>query len=399
MLYFKRFLRFNFLLSFCFILVQTLCLAQDSASSEAYSDVEYSAAIDWRGGGRGEVRFLVKSMDDALDVAGKINELKPGTLEIDLDRQPAGSVQGVAYIQAIIENLSVEARNAIEVLSLAGNGLPDLPDVRGLVNLEIFDVSENSMISLGNLVNRVPSRLKIISFRECDLTVFPNIVGLNNLKTIYASGNQFTQLPDISHLSALEELDLGGNRLVSLPNLDNLINLKELDLSSNGLATPPNLSRLVRLQDLNLSYNNLTVPPVLTGLINLKNLDLGDNLLKSAPNLDGLINLQELDLSNNQIVVPPFLSGLSNLKSIWFTNNQLIFPPNLTGLYNLRVSEQDFSGNPFMADPKLKGLLLYQLNQIAEVQRTGVIPTIPSTSRAPQRRDDDAPAQKRARSE
>lgn len=399
MLYFKRFLRFNFLLSFCFILVQTLCLAQDSASSEAYSDVEYSAAIDWIGGGRGGVRFLVKSMDDALDVAGKINELKPGTLEIDLDRQPAGSVQGVAYIQAIIENLSVEARNAIEVLSLVDNGLPDLPDVRELINLEIFDVSENSTISLGNLVNRVPSRLKVLSFRECNVTVFPNIVGLNNLKTIYASENQFTQLPDISHLSALEELDLGGNRLVSLPNLDNLINLKELDLSSNGLATPPNLSRLVRLQDLNLSDNNLTVPPVLTGLINLKNLDLGDNLLKSAPNLDGLINLQELDLSNNQIVVTPFLSGLSNLKSIWFTNNQLTFPPNLTGLYNLRVSEQNFSGNPFMADPNLKGLLLDQLNQIAEVQRTGVIPMIPSTSRAPQRRDDDAPAQKRARSE
>lgn len=398
MLYFKRFLRFNFLLSFCLIVVQTLCLAQDSESSEAYSEVEYSAAIDWIGGGRG-VRFLVKSMDDALGAAGKINELKPDILEIDLDRQFAGSVQAVECIQAIIENLSVEARNAIEVLSLADSGLPDLPDVRRLVNLEIFDVSENSTISLGNLVSRVPSRLEVLSFRECNVTVFPNIVGLNNLKIIRAYGNQFTQLPNISYLSALEELDLGGSRLSSLPNLDNLINLKKLDLSSNGLATPPNLSRLVRLQDLNLSDNNLTVPPVLTGLINLKNLDLGDNLLKSAPNLDGLINLQELDLSNNQIVVTPFLSGLSNLKSIWFMNNQLIFPPNLTGLYNLRVSEQNFSGNPFMADPKLKGLLLYQLNQIAEVQRTGVIPTIPSTSRAPQRGDDDAPAQKRARSE
>jgi Leucine-rich repeat (LRR) protein len=69
----------------------------------------------------------------------------------------------------------------------------------------------------------------------------PEIGNLTTLKTLYLSGNQFTELPPvIGNLSGLENLFLNDNQLSSLPpEIAGLSSLCFLDLRGNPITAAP----------------------------------------------------------------------------------------------------------------------------------------------------------------
>ena len=124
----------------------------------------------------------------------------------------------------------------------------------------------------------------------------PEICNLNNLKSLFLSGNQLTTLPkEIGKLTNLEYLNLEFNELRTLPpEIGNLTKLETLDLAVNDLTTlPPEIGKLKNLKRLYLFRNDLkTLPPEIGNLTNLEELDLNRN-----PNFKITINFV-VDLLN-----------------------------------------------------------------------------------------------------
>ncbi|XP_050410861.1 toll-like receptor 4 isoform X2 [Patella vulgata] len=136
--------------------------------------------------------------------------------------------------------------NNLEYLNMSYCGLYNLKrKIFGLGNLEIFDISGNSL-----------SIINVTFFDE-----FPN------LRTVHASNalldNDFIAKNGrrfFSPLKKLENLDLSSNGFVYLPNglFNSMVTLKVLNLANNNLITIPDVNQLVKLNALYLNHNAIT---------------------------------------------------------------------------------------------------------------------------------------------
>ncbi|KAG9087415.1 hypothetical protein FS749_002928, partial [Ceratobasidium sp. UAMH 11750] len=146
-----------------------------------------------------------------------------------------------------------------------------------LANLEVLDISNNRIDSIGQL--------------KC----------LRHLRELSAAGNTISDLSGITQTKTLTKLNLKGNSLKSVsleecswPRIENI------DLSGNGMKSIAGLSYLTTLVTLNLDHNALGNLDVDGPLPRLRVLRLSDN------------KLTELDCS-------PFTS----LRTLYADNNRL----------------------------------------------------------------------------
>lgn len=120
------------------------------------------------------------------------------------------------------------------------------------------------------------------------LLVFPNkVTKLKNLKTLYVTGNQFSEVnEDITKLKKLRKLYLWDNKFSAFP--EHLLELNQLEwlyLSNNQITEVPNeISKLEHLINLDLSSNKLsTLPKSLAELKKLETLDITENNFDKIP--------------------------------------------------------------------------------------------------------------------
>jgi len=128
----------------------------------------------------------------------------------------------------------LESLTNLDSLTMYGN-LPNLPDLRKLVNLQSFTVCT-------------------------ELTELPAWIGeLAGLRYLYCSGNQLTELPE---------------------SLGKLKNLQYLYLENNKIcALPKSLAQLTKLQLLNCGNNKLTeMPTWIEGSTSLRSVSFEGNL-------------------------------------------------------------------------------------------------------------------------
>ncbi|CAN6362705.1 unnamed protein product [Urochloa humidicola] len=306
---------------------------------------------------------------------------------VDLANMNVSSSGGAAVSVRLPPSL-----DALETLSLAGNGIAgevtasSLPSLRhvnisgnaltggldgwdfaSLPSLEVFDAYDNNLTSALPLAAASPPRL-----RHLDL-----------------GGNYFTgEIPAAyGGMAAVEYLSLNGNSLEGrIPaELGNLTTLRELYLGyynafSGGI--PPELGRLRRLAVLDVSNCGLTggIPPELGGLASLDTLFLHTNQLTGPipPELGNLTALAALDLSNNALSgeVPRSLSSLTKLRLLNLFLNRLHGPvPEFLAALPRLETVQLFMNNLTGRVPAALGAAApLRLVDLSSNRLTGVIP-------------------------
>nr|CAB3489595.1 unnamed protein product [Digitaria exilis] len=287
--------------------------------------------------------------------------------------------------------------DALETLSLAGNGIVGSVGASSLPSLRHVNVSGNQLT--GDLDGggggwdfaSLPALEVFDAYDNNFTSPLPlAVAGLPKLKYLDLGGNYFTGEipPAYGTMPAMEYLSLNGNNLQGRipPELGNLTTLKELYLGYyNEFAggVPPELGRLRNLAVLDVSNCGLTgtIPPELGELSSLTTLFLHTNQLSGPipPELGNLTSLAALDLSNNILSgeVPSSLASLTNLKLLNLFLNRLHGPvPEFVAALPRLETLQLFMNNLTGRIPARLGADGAQLRlvDLSSNRLTGVIP-------------------------
>lgn len=224
-------------------------------------------------------------------------------------------------------------------------------DFKGLVELELLDLSQNDLTEIPDGVFEMLSKLKNLDLSTNQITHISkgSFSGLVQLERLYLHSNriQSIHLEAFEGLEKLLELKLQGNQLTLLPSLQ-FPSLLLLDLSNNNIPT--------------LNPSDLQTPHLETlKVASLKLTTLHEDLVAS------LKNLHELDISSNQLAEVPralkhdFLKGLTKLSLAGNPLGDLRVEDfdKLSGLQELDLSSLNLQGFPphfFHTFPKLKTL-------------------------------------------
>ncbi|XP_069386563.1 vasorin-like [Paralichthys olivaceus] len=233
------------------------------------------------------------------------------------------------------------------------NGINTLSqdDFRGLVELEMLDLSQNVLVEIPDGVFEMLSKLKNLDLSTNDITHISkgSFSGLVQLERLYLHANriQSIHLEAFDGLDMLLELKLQGNQLTSLPAL-HFPKLLLLDLSNNNIPSlGPSDLQTPHLEALKLASLGLTSvdEDLITSLGNLHELDISFNQLTEVPQAlkqDSLKGLIRLNLAAN-------LFGELRMEDF----------QKLTGLQELDLSGLNLQGFPqsfFQIFPRLMRL-------------------------------------------
>nr|XP_028965778.1 TMV resistance protein N-like [Malus domestica] len=219
---------------------------------------------------------------------------------------------------------------SLRVLKASATAIRQVP--RSIVRLK--NLTHLSLVDVGSEFHlRFP--YSVFSLRFPD-----SLHGLDSLRNLDLSNNDFDTLPSLSGLSKLESLQLSNcHNLHTLPSLSGLSKLESLQLSNcRNLHTLPSLSGLSKLESLQLSNcRNLHTLPSLSGLSKLESLQLSNcHYLHTLPSLSDLSKLESLWL--HHCFGLPTISDLpTNLKFLDASNClHLVTMPNFSKMLNMR---------------------------------------------------------------
>lgn len=199
-----------------------------------------------------------------------------------------------------------------QYLYIFQNGISTLyqDDFKGLVELEMLDLSQNDLVEIPDGVFEMLSKLKNLDLSSNLITHISkdSFSGLVQLERLYLHANriQSIHLEAFEGLEMLLELKLQGNQLISLPTL-NFPRLLLLDLSNNNIPTlGPSDLQTPHLEALKLASLGLTSlnEDLIASLRNLHDLDISLNKLHEVPQAlkqDSLKGLIKLSLAANPL--------------------------------------------------------------------------------------------------
>lgn len=191
---------------------------------------------------------------------------------------------GVASLPAVFSTLQ-----RLRQLTLLGNELAALPQLRACTALTSVDLSDNCLVDVdcaalpASLVdlNLGGNRLEQLGKPQHHLDC---VAGLRKL-SLSSNGLVCLYAPGLASLTALRVLALDGNHLPALDGVEALHGLEELDVSSNELELlPTGFGRLTNLRVLRLNNNSLRDLPVsMLRCQQLTNVYLEDNPFSDIP--------------------------------------------------------------------------------------------------------------------
>jgi Leucine-rich repeat (LRR) protein len=174
-----------------------------------------------------------------------------------------------------------ELRN-LKYLIINKNSLTQIPDFSALNFLTYVNLGDNSITNIP--IGYLPNTLQVLYVYGNQLTQWPPIQGLVDLRTIQSNNNpNLGQIPAVYFIGLTNLNSLGINYcgLTSMPDLSSSHNqLSVLSMINNRISTIPNnyFSGMTALQTLDISKNDLsTIPNTFSGLVSLKCIDFSYN--------------------------------------------------------------------------------------------------------------------------
>ncbi|CAI9764085.1 unnamed protein product [Fraxinus pennsylvanica] len=280
----------------------------------------------------------------------------------------------------------------LKVLNVSVNNMNgSLPDLSNLINLEIFDLSDNYFSGefpawVGNLTRLVSLGLGDNDYVEGEI---PDSLG--NLKSLYwlylAGSNLRGEIPEsIFELEALGTLDICMNKITgNIPkSIGKLKKLWKIELYQNNLTgeIPRELGKLTLLQEIDISANQMygEIPQEIGNLKKLTVFHLfKNNFSGEIPSAFGdmqQLNAFSIYMNSFSGELPPNLGRFSPLNSVDISENNFSggFPKYLCqnkNLQKLLALENKFSGS--FPDTYAECFPLERL-RISQNQLTGSIP-------------------------
>ncbi|KAM3175999.1 hypothetical protein ACTXT7_007392 [Hymenolepis weldensis] len=151
-------------------------------------------------------------------------------------------------------------------LSLQHDGILVVPLALGkLKNLKFLNLSFNSISNLPSKIFDDLFLLETLILDSNELSELPSLKGLIELHIFSVSNNKLLSLPDnLTCCTKLKSVDVSGNNIKELSNeipWSNLSNIQHFYLNGNQLKeVPPGLTKCKKLRDLRLSENPLRDP-------------------------------------------------------------------------------------------------------------------------------------------
>lgn len=284
-------------------------------------------------------------------------------------------------------------------LDLSNNFLEGTPNLTGLSNLRVVDLSVNKLNgSISSAFPKICDNLTAINLSTNSFTgIIPDTLGnCSNLRFIDLSENQLVgSVPPL--FGAMEEVFLCCNNISGhIPEavFSKSCKLRKLDLSQNKLegTIPEIISNCRDLVLLDLSETNFTgqIPRQFGLMQNLESLILRNiNLSRDIPvELTSCKNLSFLDLSGNNFGgrIQPIFGQLKGLRYLILHNNSYeygisaeifnlsrllsldISNNNLSGLLPMELGSMHSLGFLFLAGNKFHGNIPRELGQLTELQ-------------------------------
>ena len=258
---------------------------------------------------------------------------------------------------AVVDDFQGLLFAGLDTLDLHGNHLQMLPlGIRRLQHLTTLNLSKNKLRTENlNIITQIKTLRELrLADNALDGVLTPQVGNLEELEVLDISNNSITALPpNINKNTKLRILDVTGNKmsslsfeqLVSLPLIEihaarnrlggvlfptdfpGLLDLKLLDVANNALTSVVGSGdlELPSLQFFNVTENRLTQMPEMLGWTELLTLTMAGNRLASLPeSIIALKKLKSIDFSRNDIrKLDERLGLLESLTMLRIANNPL----------------------------------------------------------------------------
>ncbi|XP_016651016.1 PREDICTED: disease resistance protein TAO1-like [Prunus mume] len=209
--------------------------------------------------------------------------------------------------------------------------LTEIPDLSSSPNLRYLNASGcTSLVEVHPSVGYL-DKIETLNFDYCcELTKFPNKVGLKSLKLFLLYGcKKLESFPEIvDKMESSITLDLGRTAIKELPaSIGQLIGLKKLSFFKYSIKElPTSIGQLIGLEELWLERNAIKELPASIGqLIGLEELWLERNAIKELPaSIGQLIGLKKLSFFKYSIKeLPTSIGQLIGLEELWLERNAI----------------------------------------------------------------------------
>ena len=290
----------------------------------------------------------------------------------DIIKLPAG--------ETMVQALTVDENGLVSPVSVATYTIVGViepitfqePAIEALVRQEL-NYSENTVIYTNDLWS-----ITEFTVPE-DVTVYADLAGMINLKTLSIPNAKSTDLSFLSSLQSLESLTISGIGLDSttltvigssanlrhlsltdctisgIVPLANLKELKTLDLRNNSIRDLSPMVNMTKLEELYLQYNAVRELGVVATLPELKILDLSYNDISAIPTIGSCVSLEQVDLTHNKLTDISAVGSLRNLTHFAAADNKIADISALAAC--TKLTDLDVSNNTLTDISMLGGLV------------------------------------------
>ena len=222
----------------------------------------------------------------------------------------------------------------LDTLDLHGNHLQMLPlGIRRLQYLTTLNLSKNKLGTENlNIITQIKSLRELrLADNALDGVLIPQVGNLEELEVLDISNNSITALPpNINENTKLRVLDVAGNKMSSLP-FELLVSLPLIEIHAarnrlGGVLFPADVPGLLDLKFLDVANNALTSIVGSGGLElpSLQSFNVTENRLTQMPEMLGWTELLTLIMAGNRLAsLPESIIALKKLKSIDFSRNDI----------------------------------------------------------------------------